>query len=108
MQVLSRERLDPMAKRTTITIETWSLLVLRSQSSTAGWCPVCAARVEMLLFEDAGLLTEHAPVLAEWLKSGEVHCMDSIDGSVLVCLDSLLARAQNGSPPNAVCRDPNT
>ena len=84
-----------MAKRTTITIETRALLVFRSQTSTVGWCPVCGARVEMLLLEEVGLLTEHAPLLAQWLNSGDVHRLDSVDGSALVCLDSLLARAQN-------------
>ena len=87
-----------MAKRTTITIETRALLVLRSQTSTVAWCPLCAARVEMLLLEEVGLLTEHAPLLAQWLNSGEVHRLDSIDGSALVCLDSLLVRAQQWQP----------
>ena len=87
-----------MAKGTTITIETRSLLVFRSESSTGAWCPICAARVEMLLLEDAGLLIEHAPILAEWLDSGEVHRVDLVDGSTLVCLDSLLARAQKRQP----------
>lgn len=87
-----------MAKRTTITIETRSLLVFRSESSTQAWCPVCAARVDMLLLEGASLVVEHAPVLAEWLHSGEVHRVDLADGSALVCLDSLLARAQRWQP----------
>jgi hypothetical protein len=84
-----------MAKRTTITIETKALLVFRSETSTVGWCPVCGAWVEMLLLEKVGLLTEHAPLLAQWLNSGEVHRLNSVDGSALVCLDSLLAREQN-------------
>ena len=82
-----------MAKQTTITIESQSLLILRSKSSTQAWCPLCGAHVEVILLEP-GLLPEHAPALAHWLNSGDVHCVESADGSSLVCLDSLLARAQ--------------
>jgi len=89
-----------MSKQTTITIETTSLLILRSKNSTEAWCPVCGAQVEVVLLENGGLLTEHAPVLAQWLNSGEVHRVESVDGSSLVCLDSLLARAQNTKPAN--------
>ena len=87
-----------MAKRMTITIETTSLLILRSKSSREAWCPVCRARVEMVFFEDIGYLTEHAPVLSQWLVSGEVHRVESVDGSSFVCLDSLLARALKNNP----------
>jgi len=80
-----------MAKQTTITIESKSLLILRSKSSTQAWCSLCGAHVEMLVLE-AGLLPGHA--LAHWLNSGDVHRVESADGSSLVCLDSLLARAQ--------------
>jgi hypothetical protein len=83
-----------MSKQTTITIETTSLLILRSKNSTEAWCPVCGAQVEMVLLENGGLLTEHAPVLAQWFNSGEVHSVESADGSSGLCLDSLLARAQ--------------
>lgn len=82
-----------MSKQTTITIESKSLLILRSKNSTQAWCPLCGAHVEMVLLE-TGLLPEHVPPLAQWLNSGEVHRVQSADGSSLVCLDSLLARAQ--------------
>jgi hypothetical protein len=82
-----------MSKQTTITIESQSLLILRSKSSTQAWCPLCGAHVEMLVLE-AGLLPEHAAALAQWLNSGAVHRVESADGSSLVCLDSLLAFAQ--------------
>ena len=87
-----------MARQTTITIETKSLLILRSKNSTEAWCPVCGARVETLLLDSAGLLAEHVPLLAQWLDSGEVHRVESADGSSLLCLDSLLARAQKYKP----------
>jgi len=84
---------DLMAKETTITIESKSLLILRSRSTTRAWCPRCGAHAEMILLE-TGLLPEYAPALAQWLNSGTVHRVESADGSSLVCLDSLLAFAQ--------------
>jgi hypothetical protein len=82
-----------MSKQTTITIESKSLLILHSKSSTEAWCPLCGAHVEMVLLETR-LLPEHAPALTKWLSSGEVHHVESADGSSLVCLNSLLAFAQ--------------
>jgi hypothetical protein len=87
-----------MSKQTTITIETRSLLVLRSRNAKPAWCPVCGAQVETILLENANLLTEHAPAIAQWLDSGEVHRVESAEGSSLICVDSLLARAQKGKP----------
>jgi|SRR5690242_14953991 hypothetical protein len=96
-------------KRTTITIETTSLLILRSKGSTKAWCPLCLARVEMFLFENVAQLTDRASVLGQWLDSGEVHRVESIDGSSLLCLDSLLARAQKTNPATrGLLRLPNT
>jgi hypothetical protein len=97
---LSREpaEVEFMARQTTITIETKSLLILRSKNSTEAWCPVCGAQVEALLLENAGLLAELAPALAQWLHSGDVHRVEGADGSSLLCLDSLLARARKGKP----------
>jgi hypothetical protein len=87
-----------MARQTKITIETKSLLILRSKNSTDAWCPVCGAWVETLLLENAGLLAEHAPALVQRLNSGDVHRVEGADGSSFLCLDSLLARARKGKP----------
>jgi hypothetical protein len=63
-----------MAKRTRITIETDSLLILRSRSSKRAWCTRCAAEVEMIALKHAGVVSNlelEAP--EEWLNSGELH-----------------------------------
>jgi hypothetical protein len=60
-----------MAKRTRITIETDSLLILRSRSSKRAWCPRCAAEVEMIALEHAGVVSNlEAEALEEWRNSG--------------------------------------
>ena len=46
-----------MAKRTRITIETDSLLVLRGRKSLWAWCPQCGAEAEMIPLNDVGLIS---------------------------------------------------
>ena len=60
-----------MAKQTTITIETDSLLLLRGRSSMRAWCPRCAAAVEMVALENARVVSNlEPPALEKWLNSG--------------------------------------
>ena len=85
-----------MAKQTKITFESESLLVLRGRSSSRAWCPLCGADAEMIALESIGVISNlDQPALEEWLNSGELHRSQTSDGSVLVCLNSLLARVQN-------------
>jgi hypothetical protein len=79
-----------MAKRTTITIETSSLFILRSRSTVRAWCPKCAAEEQMIALENTC-----ERVLEQWLNSGELHRLQSDDGSSLICLNCLLACVQN-------------
>lgn len=85
-----------MAKQTTITIETDSLLILRGRNSNRAWCPLCAAEGEMIAVEDVGMISNlDRTALEEWLNSRELHRSQTADGSKLICLNSLLAREQN-------------
>jgi hypothetical protein len=84
-----------MAKRTKITIETDSLLILRGRSSLRAWCDRCAAEVEMVALEATAVISNlERPELEEWLSSGELHRLQAANGSALICLNSLLARVQ--------------
>ena len=85
-----------MAKQTKITIETHSLLILRSQNSRRAWCPVCAAEGELIALENAAVISNlERPALEGGLNSEKLHRSQAADGSVVVCLNSLLARLQN-------------
>lgn len=85
-----------MTRQTTITIETDSLLILRGRSSIRAWCPRCAAEVEMITLDHAGVISNlDQTQLQEWLESEELHRLKAADGSSLACLPSLLARMQN-------------
>jgi hypothetical protein len=82
-----------MAKRTKITIETDSFLILRRGNSIRAWCPRCAAEAEMVALQRTGMISDpQRPLLEEWLNSEELHRSETADGSLLICLNSLLAR----------------
>jgi hypothetical protein len=84
-----------MTKQTTITIETKSVLILRSRSSRAAYCPVCGAKVEMIALEDTGVISSlDRAAFEQWLNSGELHRVEAADGSSLICLNSLLKRVR--------------
>ena len=85
-----------MAKRTMITIETDSLLILSSRSRGRAWCPTCAADGEVIALERAtATLNIERPRVEEWLRSGKLHRSQAADGSELICLKSLLTRVQD-------------
>jgi hypothetical protein len=85
-----------MAKRTKITIETDSLLMLRGRNSRRAWCPLCAAEGEMIALENVGVISNlDRPALEEWLNSEVLHRSQAADGSEVICLNSLLARVRN-------------
>jgi hypothetical protein len=84
-----------MAKRTTITIETNSLLIVRARTARRVWCPECGAVAEMV----ASAMTAVPPDLRhraveKWLNSMNLHKAQAPDGETLICLNSLLAQVQ--------------
>lgn len=88
-----------MAKRTKITIEIDSLFILRARRSTRAWCPVCAAEGEVIASEGTGSISNlDSPELRECLNSAELHRVQAADGSILVCVNSLLACVRNKKP----------
>jgi hypothetical protein len=85
-----------MAKQTKITIETDSLLILQGRNSRSAWCPRCHADRDMIALENVGVISNlEQPTLEAWMNSEELHRSHAADGSVLICLNSLLARVQN-------------
>jgi hypothetical protein len=83
-----------MAKRTTITLETDSLLVLRGRQLLRGWCPACGAEGEMIRLHEVGVISNlTAPEVEAWIQSEDLHHMTAADGHPLICLNSMLKRA---------------
>lgn len=90
------EKAQSMAKKTTITIETDSLLIMRGRNLQRAWCPICGAESEMIALSNVAVISNLDRIaVEEWLNSSELHRSQSIDGSDLFCLNSLLARMRN-------------
>lgn len=79
--------------KTTITIETSSLLILRERNARGAWCAACGAEVEMIEISSQEMST-----LDPWLKSRYVHRSETPDGSALLCLNSLQPCVQTTKP----------
>ena len=81
-----------MAKRTEITIETDSLVVLRGKRGSATtWCPQCEAACETIPIEGLGVISNLSPLEVEtWLESQAIHRLHTQDGALLICLNSLV------------------
>ena len=85
-----------MAKQTKITIQTDSWLILQRGNSTRAWCPLCAAEREMIALEKIGAISGlQKPLLEGWLNSEDLHRSETANGSLLICLTSLLSRVRN-------------
>lgn len=85
-----------MTKRTKITIQTDSLLVLRGRSSARVHCPFCKAESEMIALENLQVISDlDRASLEEWINSGELHRLIGDDGRPSICLNSLLGRIRN-------------
>jgi hypothetical protein len=85
-----------MAKRTTITLETTSLLIFRARTVRQAWCPECGAEAEMVATVITAVPLDPSQHAGEkWLDSMDLHRVQAPDGAVLICLHSLLALVQN-------------
>jgi hypothetical protein len=84
-----------MAKRTTITVERSSLLIVRARTVRRAWCPECGAVAEMVTSAMTGVSPDPSQRAAEgWLNSMNLHRAQAADGGTQICLNSLLAQVQ--------------
>ena len=91
-----------MKKATRITIETERVLTLRCGSLRRLWCEQCGSETEIVTPEALGDLAPEGPEkIRQWLDKGELHWSQSPQGSVRICMRSLMrllaAEAADGS-----------
>ena len=87
-----------MAKRTRITIETDSLLVLRGRKSLWALCPECGAEAEMIPLNDVGVVSNLPPLEVQaWMESPDLHHTKTASGTDLICLNSMIKRVRRTS-----------
>lgn len=82
-----------MARKTTITIETCSRVVLRAGGVVRAWCSICGAESEFIVI-DSQFPGSESPWAQALLNSAPLHRLDAGNGPTLICLQSLLALAQ--------------
>ncbi|HKO13393.1 MAG TPA: hypothetical protein VJV22_15570 [Acidobacteriaceae bacterium] len=98
-----------MAKKTTITIETSSRVVVRTVGSTRVWCPQCGAEADFIAVGNLDAAAQGpSAAWSAWLQSGfesgALHRLVASDGGTLLCLESLLAMMQTNSTRRATER----
>lgn len=76
-------------RATRITVETETLVLVRRAKAVLAWCPDCRAEVDVIALDK---LTE--PVTAaqihEWFGANDLHFWQMAEGSVRICVKSLL------------------
>jgi hypothetical protein len=78
-------------KRTEITVETDRVLIVRRRRALRIWCPGCGSEVDMVgLGEGEALTGVSAQALQDRAQTGRWHLAESPNGSLLICLESLL------------------
>ena len=78
-------------RRMQITIETDEVTIIRRRHARHVWCRECACEVEVVGMEEAGVLAGITPqALRNCGQSQEWHLSQASDGTLLVCLTSLL------------------
>ena len=71
-------------------------MILQGQSSERAWCAQCAAESGVVALHAIGVISNlDRQELEKWLNSGDIHRLQSTDGSPAICLNSLLARVLN-------------
>jgi hypothetical protein len=86
-------------KTTTITIESRERTTIRrSQPGFVAWCQRCDAEVLMVTPKEAAALS-HTDVRAIFrgIEAGTLHFVESENGGLLVCLDSVTAAAPSAA-----------
>jgi hypothetical protein len=74
-----------------ITIETHSMTIIRQRRNLRAWCHECAREVDMIDIEEARALAGVTPqALRHSAGTQGWHLLESGDGLLLVCLESLL------------------
>ena len=93
-----------MAKRTTrITVETRRTLIIQRANPVRAWCSHCAAEVDTVVLDAAGVLAQvDDSTIQQWLGAEELHAVQMKDGMARICLDSLLRSASRALPQTIV------
>jgi hypothetical protein len=86
-----------MPKKTTITIETSSSVVIRAEGPMSGSYPACGSTAQMISVEDSEILGSlHRSLIERLLGSRELHQPERLLASLALCLNLLLTNLTGG------------
>lgn len=90
-----------MSEKLIVRKETHELKVLtRPQVKEKRFCPLCRREVRWLVPEEAMLLAKKSlREIFRLVEAGEFHFIESEEGFLLVCAESLAARMIRSEPP---------
>ncbi len=93
-------------RRTETTIETHEVLAIRTSRGPAqAWCPECGELARMVAPEAAARLAGTSTrLIYRQIEAGRLHYEENKEGSLLICLRSLLRLAPKGADPFTVHR----
>jgi hypothetical protein len=75
-----------MAKRTTITVETWQRTVIQRRQGRLVWCERCGSDTESLSVSQAALLSgTDEQEISRRAEEGELHFAASLNGQLMIC-----------------------
>lgn len=85
-----------------ITIQTERLLVVNQGESLYRLCSACGHEVRMITIDQAATLTQISSLeVYREVEAGTLHFLETANGSVLICLNSLIGFSVEISQPNA-------
>lgn len=82
-------------KRTEITIETDRIVLIKGRRPQArAWCMSCASQVSMVTVDEAASFAHvSSRAIYRWIEGGELHFIETADGRLVICLNSILSAA---------------
>jgi len=87
-------------KRTHITVKSDQVLVIRRPGrNLTAWCTECGSLVNMIAPEEAmAVAGVSSREIYRWVEAGRIHFLETSEGFLLICLDSLPCRNISNSP----------
>ena len=78
-------------KRIKITVESYEVLVIRRRGGLAQlWCPTCCEQVAVISFSEITPSGLSAETIRLQIEAGRLHMIETVGGSPLICLKSLI------------------
>jgi hypothetical protein len=84
-------------RKTAVTVQTHQVTTVHlTRQSIRAWCGLCRAEVLMLMPDEAAALAQStARAIYRRVEAGEIHSIETDDGSLRVCVNSIQIYIQN-------------